>query len=233
MWAVHIEIAHSLDAESFLCAFSIFVSRRGQPSDVYSDNGTDFTAAHSVLEEEFEKLRAKSSQSTITDRLRKQYIQWHFNSHAASHMGGIWERLIRSIRRILKALLQGQRVNDESLVTSMAETERILNDRPLTRQEDHPNDLEPLTPKSYFSCDQSNHLLSEERQKWLTVKRNLQPKDLVLLLDERLCREQWPLGIVEEVYPDKNGRVRQVLVRPSKSKFKRDIRKLCLLEGDC
>jgi hypothetical protein len=73
--------------------------------------------------------------------------------------------------------------------------------------------------------------------KWLTVKRNLQPKDLVLLLDERLCREQWPLGIVEEVYPDKNGRVRlyeyEVLVRTSKSKFKRDIRKLCLLEGDC
>jgi hypothetical protein len=53
MRAVHIEVAHSLDAESFLCAFSRFVSRRGQPSDVYSDNGTNFTAAHSALEEEF------------------------------------------------------------------------------------------------------------------------------------------------------------------------------------
>ena len=268
MRAVHIEVAHSLDAESFLCAFSRFVSRRGQPSDVYSDNGTNFTAAHFALEEEFEKLRDKSSQLTITDRLRKQYIQWHFNPPAASHMGGIWERIIRSIRRILKALLQGQRVNDESLVTFMAETERILNERPLTRQEDHPNDLEPLTPNkllllrseqppplgSWVVADkfskrwrQAQQLASafwkrwvkeylpllQERQKWLTVKRNLQPKDLVLLLDERLCREQWPLGIVEEVYPDKNGRVRQVLVRTSKSKLKRDIRKLCLLEGDC
>ena len=214
------------------------------------------------------RLAIIHDQSTITDRLRKQYIQWHFNPPAASHMGGIWERIICSIRRILKALLQGQRVNDESLVTFMAETEIILNERPLTRQEDHPNDLEPLTPNkllllrseqppplgSWVVADkfskrwrQAQQLASafwkrwvkeylpllQERQKWLTVKRNLQPKDLVLLLDERLCREQWPLGIVEEVYPDKNGRVRQVLVRTSKSKFKRDIRKLCLLEGDC
>jgi hypothetical protein len=72
MRAVHIEIAHSLDAESFLCAFGRFISRRGQPSEVYSDNGTNFTAIHSVLKEEFEKLGVKSSQSLIKDRLRKR-----------------------------------------------------------------------------------------------------------------------------------------------------------------
>ena len=88
MRAVHIEVAHSLDAESFLCSFIRFISRRSQPSEVCSDNGTNFTAAHSALEEEFEKLRTKSSQSTITDCLRKQYIQWHFNPPAANHMGG-------------------------------------------------------------------------------------------------------------------------------------------------
>ena len=146
MRAVHIEISHSLDAESFLCAFGRFVSRRGQPSEVYSDNGTNFTAIHSVLKEQFEKLRAKSSQSLVKDRLRKQYIEWHFNPPAASHMGGVWERLIRSIRRILKALLHEKIVNDEALLTFMAEVERILNDRPLTRRENHPDEFEPLTP---------------------------------------------------------------------------------------
>ena len=35
MRAVHIEIAYSLDAESFLCAFSRFIARRGQPKEVY------------------------------------------------------------------------------------------------------------------------------------------------------------------------------------------------------
>ena len=65
---------------------------------------------------------------------------------AASHMSGIWERVIRSICRILKALLQEQVVNDKALLTIMVETERILNDRPLVRQENHPDDLDPLTP---------------------------------------------------------------------------------------
>ena len=61
-------------------------------------------------------------------------------------MGGVWERLIRSVRRILRASLHDRIVNDEALLTFMAEVERILNDRPLTRQENHPDDLEPLTP---------------------------------------------------------------------------------------
>jgi hypothetical protein len=61
-------------------------------------------------------------------------------------MSGIWERVIRSICRILKALLQEQVVNDEALLTIMVETERILNDRPLVRKEIHPDDLDPLTP---------------------------------------------------------------------------------------
>jgi hypothetical protein len=39
-----------------------------------------------------------------------------------------------------------QLVNDETLATILAEVEKILNDRPLTRHSDDPNDLEPLTP---------------------------------------------------------------------------------------
>ena len=145
MRAVHIEIAH-------LFAFSRFINRRGQPSHVYSDNGTNFTATYSTLKDEFKKLQDKASQMPIQDQLRKSYIQWHFNPAAASHIGGIWERVIRSIRRILKALLQEQVVNDEALLTFMVETERILNDRPLVRQENHPDDLDPLTPNKllYF-----------------------------------------------------------------------------------
>ena len=65
MRAVHIEIAYSLDTELFLCAFSRFIARRGQPKEVYSDNGTNFTATHSVLKKEFEKLQANSSQSLM------------------------------------------------------------------------------------------------------------------------------------------------------------------------
>ena len=65
-------------------------------------------------------------------------------------MGGAWERIIRSIRKILKALLGQQLVTDEMLQTLMAEVAGILNSRPLTPVSSDPRDLEPLTP---------NHLL--------------------------------------------------------------------------
>ena len=47
-------------------------------------------------------------------------------------MGGVWERVIRSIRKILTALLGKQLVNEEMLRTLMAEVQGILNSRSLT-----------------------------------------------------------------------------------------------------
>lgn len=65
-------------------------------------------------------------------------------------MGGVWERIIRSIRKILRALLGQQVISDEMLQTLMSEIQGILNSRPLTPVSSDPKDLDPLTP---------NHLL--------------------------------------------------------------------------
>ncbi|KAJ8035403.1 hypothetical protein HOLleu_22626 [Holothuria leucospilota] len=59
----------------------------------------------------------------------------------ASHMGGVWERVIRSVRKILKNLRGEQIVNDEVLLTVMAEVESILNSRPLTQLSLDPRDI--------------------------------------------------------------------------------------------
>ena len=65
-------------------------------------------------------------------------------------MGGIWERMIRSVRQILRAMLKEQIVSDEVLLTIMAEVVNILNLKPLSRNSDNPQDEQPITP---------NHLL--------------------------------------------------------------------------
>ena len=150
MRAVHIEVSQDLSTDSFLMAFSRFVSRRGAPIEVYSDNGSNFKGAESEVKKALEMW----NQSRVTESLRKRGIQWYFISPQASHRGGVWERMIRSARKILRALLGNQIVNDETLVTVMAEIEKILNDRPLTRISEDPKDLEPLTP---------NHLLLSHR----------------------------------------------------------------------
>jgi hypothetical protein len=73
-------------------------------------------------------------------------IEWHFNPPHSSHMGGVWERLIRSVRTILSALIKQQILRDEALLTVIAEVEKILNDRPITQSNTDCHDPEPLTP---------------------------------------------------------------------------------------
>lgn len=63
-------------------------------------------------------------------------------------VGGVWERQIRSIRTILSALMKEHStiLNDESLRTFMAETEAIINSRPLTVDTTDPENPVPLSP---------------------------------------------------------------------------------------
>lgn len=120
--AVHIEIVQELKTDSFIEAFTRFVSRRGPPTEVYSDNGTNFKGAEAEIKTALEKWNADH----IDNCLRKRRIKWNFNYPHASHTGGVWERMIRSIRKILRALLGCQLVDDETLLTLMAEVEKIL-----------------------------------------------------------------------------------------------------------
>lgn len=144
--AVHIEIADSLDTDSCINALRRFISRRGQVSVMRSDNGTNFVGAERELREALEDLNHNKIENTMLQK----GIKWIFNSPSASHQGGVWERQIRTVRRILGALLKEQSMTDDSLHTIMCEVESIINNRPITSMPDDPNDLEPLTP---------NHLL--------------------------------------------------------------------------
>ncbi|KFD47056.1 hypothetical protein M513_12044 [Trichuris suis] len=65
-------------------------------------------------------------------------------------MGGVWEALIRSVKRALNVVLQRQALTDEILLTAMAHVECIINGRPLTHVPSESGDPQALTP---------NHLL--------------------------------------------------------------------------
>lgn len=103
--AVHIEVADSLDTSSCINALRRFISRRGEVTIMRSDNGTNFVGAEKQLRE----ANGSLNQSHIEKAMQKKGIKWIFNSPAASHQGGIWERQIRTVRRILSALMKEHR----------------------------------------------------------------------------------------------------------------------------
>lgn len=140
--AVHIEVTHSLTSSSFIAAFQRFTSRRGVLEKVYSDNGTNLVSGDRELQSSI-RLWNKGQ---LSKYMSQHEIDWHHNPPYASHMGGTWERLIRSTRKILKALAGEQLLTDEQLVTFITEVEKILNDRPITQVSSDPNDPPALTP---------------------------------------------------------------------------------------
>ena len=144
--AVHIEVVYSLDTESFINALRRFIARRGGPKQIRSDNGSNFVKG----EKELRKALQVWNQTQIHKCLIQHDIKWIFNPPAASHFGGVWERCIRTVRKVMKTLLRQQVLDDESLNTLMCEVESIVNGRPITKVSDDPRDLNALT---------SSHLL--------------------------------------------------------------------------
>ena len=140
--AIHIEIAYSLDTDSFLNALRRFIARRGEPKQIRSDNGGNFVKGEKDLREAIRQW----NQEKIHEFLLQKDIKWIFNPPAGSHHGGVWERCIRTVRKVMKAILNEQRLDDEGLVTLVCEAEAIVNGRPLTKVSDDPRDPEALTP---------------------------------------------------------------------------------------
>ena len=150
--AIHIEVAHSLTTDSFIMALRRFIARRGSVRSIRSDNGTNFVGADNELQRAFMEM----DQQKITDFLAENgcdWIQWQRNPPTASHMGGVWERQIRSVREILQSLLKnnGHILNDESLHTLLLEAEAIVNSRPLTVENVNDPDSAPLSPSQLLT----------------------------------------------------------------------------------
>ena len=154
MRGVHIEIANSVDTDSFINALRRFIARRGRPKEIFSDNGTNFVGANRVLRNALQAF----NQDRIHSHCSQQNIEWKFNPPTASHFGGAWERMIRSIRRILGGLLGNQTLNDENCLTLMAEVESILNSRPLVPISFTDTEQEPLTPNHLLLLRESHNL---------------------------------------------------------------------------
>ena len=221
MRAVHIEVAEDLSSDSFLCALRRFVARRGCVRLLRSDKGTNFVGANRELREELEKMAA--SEDVLHKTMLNMGVEWKFNTAAASHHGGAWERQIRSIRKILEALIGSQSLRDETLRTFLCEVESILNSRPLTPVSPDPRDPQPLTPNHLLILTANNVLMpfgltsdtdSTSRKRWKQARYLADAfwrrwrHEYVPLLQERphvMTRRQTNLAVGDVVLLVDNG----------------------------
>lgn len=95
---VQFELLNTISTDSCILRLTMFNARRGWPSAIYSDNGTNFIDSHTLFQMiDFEKIKTVSSVSRI---------EWLFILSSAPKLVGIlkwiWRRkIICSVLRVL------------------------------------------------------------------------------------------------------------------------------------
>ena len=160
-----------MDTSSFICALRRFTALRGSVARIRCDRGTNFIGAKGELD-----------QGQITRHLAVQNCEWIFNPPNGSHFGGVWERPIGMIRRILDSMflqLGKHQLTHHVLITFMAEACAIVNARTITvvsPDGDEPQALTPnmlLTMKSEPSLAPPGDFVREDlysRRTWRRVQ---------------------------------------------------------------
>ena len=144
--AVHIEMLDDLSTDSFINALRATIAIHGPIRQLWCDQGTNFVGAKREFTEALEAMEKES--------FKEQGCEFIMNTPASSHMGGVWERQIRTVRSVLTSILDqsSKQLDGSSLRTFLYEVMAVVNSRPLTT--DYLSDSscpEPLTP---------NHILT-------------------------------------------------------------------------
>lgn len=258
--AVHLELVSDLSTEAFILSLRRFVSRRGKPAVIFSDNGSNFKGANNELN----KL-LRSSRQSITNFANDEGIQFKFSPAYSPHFGGIWEAGVKSAKHHLRRIAGNASLTFEELATLFAQIEAILNSRPLTPLSSDPTDPTPLTPGHFLIgrplASLPSPLIStkypnryerieqlrqhfwerwrrefvaelQQRTKWKTRQLELRVGDLVILKEEHLPPLQWRLGRVTRLYPGPDGVSRVADVLSNRGIVRRAINKMCIIATD-
>ena len=252
--AIILDLVPFMDSNSFKDSFRRFISRRGCPTHVISDPGSNFNA--------------RDSQSFINSL----GVTWHTNLPLAPWYGGFFERLVKSTKELLRKELKTYKLNYEQLQTILFEVETIINNRPITYFYDdeseicltpnhllfgrnlllsNPADNELSYPHSNEFIKPSklqniiNHFWDRWRKEYLVNLReyhrincnkknrpSIQLNDVVIIEDERRPRSSWRLAKVENLIESNDKQIRGAVVRVSKTNklLSRPVNKLYLVE---
>ena len=263
--AIHLELVSSLSTAHFLQAFKRFLARRGPCKHLYSDQGSNFVGAKTVLREINNLVNSDEYKNTMRTQLAVEGVEWRFNTPYAPHQGGLWESNVKAVKNHIYRVIGQQLLTYEELSTLLTQIEALLNSRPLCRLSADSSAPEALTPAHFLTLMplkglpmedlthlkinrldrfqlidrmvqdfwkrwRSEYLTSLQiREKWFKTTDNVKAGTVVIVKYDNSPPLCWPLGVIVDVLPGKDGIVRNVRVKTNKGVFSRPVVKVCPL----
>lgn len=142
---IHLELVSSLSSDDYILALKRFISRRGKPLEIFSDNGKNFVGA----EKEF-PLLSEHNRNKIINLAANDGITFKFIPPYAPHFGGLWEAGVKSCKHHLRRILGNSKLTYEEFGTVLVQIEAVLNSRPMSSLSTDPTDYLPLTPAHFL-----------------------------------------------------------------------------------
>lgn len=257
--AIHLDVASDLSTKAFIAVLDRFVSRRGLPAELFTDNATCFEGANNEL-----KKIVRDMEPTVKNYCMSNSIRWKFSAPRSPSAGGIYESGIKSMKHHLNRLME-RSFTFEQFTTILIKIEAILNSRPLTPMSEDPEDLRVLTPGHFligrsltampekdFLHTPNNRLshwegLQQLQQKFWNFwynnflhqlqtrpinfreKTNVQLGDMVLIKDDNLPPMKWLMGRIIKLFPSKDKVIRNVRIKTQHGEKERNVRYVCPL----
>ncbi|GFQ99343.1 integrase catalytic domain-containing protein [Trichonephila clavata] len=123
-----------------------FISRRGLCTVIYSDNTRTFKRA----EIELRRLWTIINHPDVKKFCASRGVKWKYIIERGAWWGGFYERIVRSVKTILRKVIGKSFLTSEELETILCEIEAVINSRPITYIDSDSTGNFPLTPSHFL-----------------------------------------------------------------------------------
>ena len=256
--AVHLELAEDCSTMNLIQVLRRFFSIRGQPRRMISDNGTQFVGAERELREmvkSADKLTEYCGERS-TEWTFVTPSAPHQNGCAESLVKSCKYALKKAIGQqvltpfeLYTCLLEtanlvnqrpigrlptepddGRYLCPNDMLLGRASSDVAQGPFRETRNPRHRVELVQGIVNTFWTRWTRDVLpLLVPRKKWNVDRRNVQVDDVVMMADTNSVRGKWTIARVIEVYPGRDGKVRNVKLKTPTAEFKRPITKLAVI----
>ena len=179
--AISLELVPDLTAHSFKNSMIRFVSNRGIPNVMISDNAKTFKKAA-------EDLNCLITRSPTQEFIEDNRITWLFYLEKSPWWGGFIERMVGSVKSILRKALYRTFMSYDEMTTLLKQIESIINSRPITYLYD--DDIEePLTPSHLLIGKRSTQLPTASNTTYDSEGRNMYREKMLAQFERRWKKE--------------------------------------------
>ncbi|GFV79456.1 integrase catalytic domain-containing protein [Trichonephila clavipes] len=232
--AVHLELVSTLSTDAMLAALRRFIARRGHPSEIHSDNGTNFIGANNYLKQLYMLVKEHSIQKYSTDR----NIRWKFippmlrilevfgspQSKACINSRPLVP--LSSVPADIRALTPGHFLIGEPLL-EIPESKSITN----TSLSLSFRWKSLLKLRQHFWDRWHKEVLHhyQSRPKWKASQSEVQVGNLVLISDDNRPPLSWPMARILKLIPGTDGTNRVAILQTGSGLTRRSINKIVVL----